>query len=90
MRPVFEWDQAKADSNFTKHGITFETAVEVFLDPYLLLSDATRVADGETRFKAVGRLAGEMVTVIFTRRGDSLRLISARRSNRPEERGYDR
>jgi hypothetical protein len=30
----FEWDRIKAQINFEKHGVTFEEATEVFLDPF--------------------------------------------------------
>jgi hypothetical protein len=33
MRIEFDWDPAKADTNIVKHGITFEEAMFVFLDP---------------------------------------------------------
>ncbi|MCC6538632.1 MAG: BrnT family toxin [Bryobacterales bacterium] len=29
----FEWDPAKAQTNLSKHGVSFEQATEVFLDP---------------------------------------------------------
>jgi uncharacterized DUF497 family protein len=31
----FEWDGNKAQSNFEKHGVTFEEAAEVFFDPFI-------------------------------------------------------
>ena len=37
----FEWDSNKAQSNFEKHGITFEEAAEVFFDPFYQVGDAT-------------------------------------------------
>jgi uncharacterized protein len=37
---IFEWDQEKARMNLRKHGVAFESACEVFLDPLLLLKDA--------------------------------------------------
>lgn len=51
---LFEWDQVKARTNLKKHGVSFETACEAFLDPLLLLKDAgdkdreTQAVIGET------------------------------------------
>jgi uncharacterized DUF497 family protein len=45
----FEWDENKAESNAWKHGITFEEAVTVFADPYLLFAEDSLHSDGEER-----------------------------------------
>ena len=86
----FEWDDVKASTNVDKHGVSFEAAVEVFLDPDLVLTDTTRAHDAEARIKATGRVGKKLFTAVFTRRGSSLRLISARRANLSEERAYGR
>ena len=49
----FEWDEAKNLSNQRKHGVSFEEAVRVFLDP-LHIVVADRVVDGEQRWQALG------------------------------------
>lgn len=85
----FEWDEEKARSNLAKHGISFDEAVAVFADDDLLVIDASRPADGEARFKAIGRIEGRLLVVIFTKRGDAVRVISARRANDQEDRAYD-
>lgn len=36
MRIDFNWDSAKAASNASKHGVTFEEALTVFRDPLAL------------------------------------------------------
>ena len=43
----FEWDENKADSNFLKHGITFEEAVTTFADPYLLFTEDFKHSEQE-------------------------------------------
>ncbi len=83
-----EWDSLKEAGNVAKHGLSFRDALEVFRDPQLLVADATRPEDGEARYRAVGLIGGRLFTVVFTRRGEHYRLISARRSNRKETRGY--
>ena len=53
-----------------------------------LVTDRTRPGDGESRFAALGMLAGKIHTVVFTKRVHAVRIISLRRSNRTEERVY--
>lgn len=50
----FEWDDDKAESNLTKHRISFDEALAVFLDPNLLVINTSRVVEGEAREKALG------------------------------------
>ena len=84
----FEWDAAKAERNLAKHGFSFEEASEVFADPSLATVNATREKDGEARVKAIGRIGGRLYAVVYTQRGETKRLISARRANANEERIY--
>lgn len=50
----FEWDEAKAVANRWKHGVSFEEAATVFLDPLARLFDAPETAHGEMRLLLVG------------------------------------
>lgn len=84
----FEWDEGKAAANLAKHNVSFPFAAAVFLDPERVEFDASHDGDGEERRKAVGQIGPRLFTVVFTLRGDRVRLISARRSNRSEERRY--
>ncbi len=86
--PSFEWDDAKAESNVTKHGVRFAYAAGVYLDPEALDYDAANLADGEQRRKTVGLIDGRLFTVVYTSRGEARRLISARPSNAKERRNY--
>lgn len=89
VRPtLFEWDAAKNTANRAKHGLSFEEALEVFLDPQLRLKDASRAADNERRIKALGIRRGRLYAVTYTWRGDAARIISARRTNKKEDRDY--
>ena len=87
-RRHFEWDDKKARANEAKHGVSFVFALAVFDDPDRLELDTSRPQDGETRFKAVGKIGSTLYTVVFVVRGETWRIISARRSNRREERNY--
>jgi uncharacterized DUF497 family protein len=86
--PDFEWDSVKAEANERKHGITFQFATAVFLDPQVVVEDTTRPDDGEHRYKAIGVVEGKLYAVVFAHRGAIYRLISARRTNPKEDRIY--
>jgi len=43
---------------------------------------------GEDRFLATGRVEGQLLTVVYTERDERIRIISARRANRDEQRAY--
>jgi uncharacterized DUF497 family protein len=84
---LFEWDAEKAAVNVRKHRIAFEKACEVFFDPFICLVDATDL--GEAREAAIG--LSEDWALLFVvhveRRGDAIRIISARPAT-PEERKH--
>jgi uncharacterized DUF497 family protein len=82
-----EWNQEKAASNRRKHGIDFDEAIEVFYGTSLLRRSDR---NAEERWLAIGETEGRIVAVVFTWRGDALRIISARRARRNEQRAYHR
>ena len=85
----FRFDPAKAALNLRKHGVSLADAESVFQDP-LALHRADPDAEGEARFVALG-VANNGVTlvVVYTIRGDVIRLISARRATAREKRAYE-
>ncbi len=86
----FEWDDAKAASNFSKHGVTFGEAATVFDDPLSITYDDPDHSDDEERFLTIGvSAAGRVVIVSHTDRGDRIRVISARVASRSERKGYE-
>ena len=85
----FDWDPAKNASNSRKHGITFEEAQFVFEDPEKVGWLCSDPGDDEDRFMVVGRQGWRIVSVVYTMRGDSTRLISARKASPRERRAYD-
>jgi uncharacterized DUF497 family protein len=85
---IFEWDEAKAVSNLAKHKIEFAFATRVFLDAGRVDVDVSRIEDREIRRKVVGLVEGRLVTVVYTSRAASTRIISARRSNSGESKIY--
>jgi uncharacterized DUF497 family protein len=89
---LFEWDEAKAESNLRKHGISFDDAIEVFYDPYAVIEQDC-VVDGELRWLAIGRVARIAVlyvahTIESEGHDEVIRIISARRADRRERMRY--
>ena len=90
MALTFEWDSDKAQANLGKHGVGFLEAATVLGDPLsLTISDAGH-SEGEQRFVSVGmsdRL--HLLVVAHTEWGERIRIISARRATRREQRAYE-
>ena len=93
----FEWDEAKNLANRRKHGVSFEEASQVFLDP-LHFSVLERIENGEERWRTFGTAKNLMVLVVaHTLRelygeGEAVeivRIISARETTRTERRLYE-
>jgi uncharacterized protein len=74
----------KAAVNERKHGVPFLFATRVFLDPNRLEWADTRRQYGELRWITVGPIEGLQIAVAYTLRGDTIRLISARKAERHE------
>ncbi len=86
---TFEWDEDKAQHNLDKHGITFAGALAVFEDPRRIERSDLRWDYGEERVQVIGQSKGRVLFVVYTRRGDVIRLISVRKANRNERKAYD-
>jgi len=90
MALEFEWNAAKARSNLAKHGISFEEAATVFADALSFTIPDPDHSLLEARFVTMGRaLAGKLLVVVHTERGDNIRIISARRASRRERKSYE-
>ena len=81
----FEWDDAKADDNHHKHGVSFELAAKAFRDPLAVEWIDMRQDYGEERSILYGMADGARLVVVFTERDERIRLISARRALRDEK-----
>jgi uncharacterized DUF497 family protein len=84
----FEWDHAKAIDNFQKHSVRFVDAAQVFLDSGRIEQESPPGNDSESRWKSVGQVGNVVIAVIFTQRGEQVRIISARKASRRERREY--
>lgn len=78
----FEWDQRKADSNLKKHGVSFQEATSVFADALsITISDPDHSAS-EARFLDPGFFHRyRLIVISYTERGETIRIISARRQS---------
>jgi uncharacterized DUF497 family protein len=91
MALTFEWDEDKAVLNLQKHDVSFEEASTVFADPLAAIFDDEEHSHDEIREIAIGRtILQRLVLVVFTeRREDLIRIISARKATRREQRDYE-
>lgn len=85
----FEWDEEKALTNVRKHGIDFDTAALVFLDPGRIEEYDTEHSAQEDRWMTVGLVRSTVLFVVYVERGETLRIISARKANKNEQKDYN-
>lgn len=89
-RLVFEWDPAKAAINARKHGVEFEEALTVFMDPLARIHEDPDHSEGESREIIVGHSTQERLLVVgFTERREAVRIINARPASREERHDYE-
>jgi uncharacterized DUF497 family protein len=87
---IYEWDPKKAKANFRKHGVSFEEAATVFLDPFAVTFPDPDHSDAETREITIGRSTRDRVVFLcHTRRGERTRLISGREATKRERKQYE-
>jgi len=82
---MFEWSEKKALLNFRKHGVSFDQARTAFLDPLGVIYDDPEHSELEHREVLVGVSSrGRRLVVGFSERGESIRIISARKASKKE------
>lgn len=86
----FEWDEAKAEANLRKHGVSFPEAATAFADSLAaIFSDPDHSAE-EVREILVGHSErNRLLVVSFTERGENIRIISARVASAGERRNHE-
>jgi len=87
----FEWDPNKNEINKRKHGLSFETAKEVFYDECAILFDDPDHSVDEERFLIIGSLKSEQICIVshcYCDNENRIRIISARRATKKEQRIY--
>ena len=83
----FEWDEKKGRANKSKHGIGFNTATELWNDQNRIEIQTNFPA--ENRSALIGKIGDKLWTAIFTRRVDTIRIISVRRARKKEAKLYE-
>jgi uncharacterized DUF497 family protein len=95
MKTRFEWSPAKAESNFKKHRVSFETATRVFADPFAVVVQ-DRTENGEQRWQTLGIVDSYLLLLVaHTVQDDEdgteiIRIISARRAEPKERKRYEK
>jgi hypothetical protein len=87
----FTWDPAKAAENRRKHGVSFAEAQTAFADEQGLVIDDPDHSDDEDRFVLLGFSGAARLLVVihcYRAHGNTIRLISARKASRAEQRTY--
>lgn len=83
----FEWDKAKRLANIKKHGIDFADVLAMFDRDVFTIEDQ-RFDYGETRYISLGLLKFRVIVVAYTDKDDVIRIISARKATKNEEKRY--
>ncbi len=85
----FVWDRQKSAINWRKHDVSFEAACDVFFDPFVHWTTEEMVGE-ELREAIIGLTSDwRLLYVVYTIRGQQIRLISARVVTRDERRAYE-
>ena len=87
----FRWDERKAQINWRKHGVSFEEARTAFYDEMAKLYFDPDHSEDEDRFILLGLSLGLRVLVVchcYRENSSVIRIISARKANREEQKDY--
>ena len=84
----FEWDENKNLLNIEKHGIDFIDAARMIDDGYVFIGLSSY--KNEQRFIATGIIEERYITVVYTMRGETIRIISARVARKKERFNYEK
>jgi hypothetical protein len=86
----FEWDSSKAAKNLRKHRVSFEGASSVFYDPLAVTGADPDHSEIEERLITFGMSsAGQPLVVSHTARGETIRIVSARKATHHERQIYE-
>ncbi|MCL2722261.1 MAG: BrnT family toxin [Treponema sp.] len=84
---VFEWDPEKEQDNIAEHGVGFEAAERIFFDYFRMERHDDDSSDYEERWQTMG-FYDDVLFVVYTERGETIRIISARVAEPFERRIY--
>jgi uncharacterized DUF497 family protein len=86
---VFVWDEAKRESNLRKHGLDFRDAHLVYDNPDKCTYDSSRQGERRSLDLAFAVVKGLLLALVYTERGDDVRVISFRPASREERKQYE-
>ncbi|MBU2644894.1 BrnT family toxin [bacterium] len=72
---MFEWDEIKNQKNQEKHGVSFQEAKKAFLDPERIIVEDLDHSKDEQRYFCIGKVGEGVLTVRFTYRSETIRII---------------
>ncbi len=84
-----EWDATKSARCEQQRGFNFEYAARALLDPNKLIREDKRFNYGEQRFQIIGKINTRVFVVIYAKRDQIIRIISARKANKREVNRYE-
>ena len=85
----FEWDAGNSDKNWHDHQVRQAEAEQVLLNRPVVFATDPEHSRTEARFHTLGRTdSGRFLAIVFTTRGNLVRVISARPMSRAERRAY--
>lgn len=85
----FEWDTQKSETCFQTRGFDFAYAARAFLDPDRSVREDDRYDYEESRYVVMGKIESHLFCVVYTVRGGTIRIISARKANSREVKQYE-
>ncbi|MCH7723247.1 MAG: BrnT family toxin [Bacteroidetes bacterium] len=81
----FEWDENNNKANIKKHKIAFEDAAQIFFN---FRVEKPSFREKENRYITLGEVQKRITTVVYTIRNENIRIISARKARKNEEKEY--
>lgn len=85
----FVWTEAKHAATLAERGIDFAAVLIGFADPYRMIAEDSRKDYGEVRYNMLATCHGRLFHITFHIRGETTRIISARKANKREQLRYE-
>jgi len=87
----FDWADGNIEKNWERHQVSTGECEQVFFQTPMVIAPDPMHSQDEPRYAALGQTAsGRRLTMVFTMRGTSIRVILARAMSRRERRIYER
>lgn len=87
---LYVWDETKRRSNLKKHGLDFSDAYLVYENPEKCTYESSRGNENRLMDVALAVIQGRLLTLVYTERGDDVRVISFRNASREERKQYEK